>query len=337
MVVEDKKESKQITFVEEDKTIKVVNTSKEDKSLFIQKRLKALNISARFSKDELLNKRIKALELTLRMIGKKFSGGGAVTKYHLGGDMSKHLAPNGKPSNLTHEQWHLVRTPEFIAWFGDWINDPKNASKVVDENGEPLVCYHGSRSDFTVFDKKEGGKSNSIAQIGFWFTPKESFARNFSENSWYGKNKETTVYSVFLLMKNPKFYKTDIVPQEDVIKLNDKIERLRSKNKKIKDKWKYQWEENQAFSYALQDALNEKNIEYYKNKTSKSAEAIADGYEVLKNNDKIRNIILIKGKTYQQELEHAKKKYTFDVEKFRSITSDESYILKISNIKLNTT
>ena len=58
---------------------------------------------------------------------------------------------------------------------------------------------------------------------------------------------------------------------------------------------------------------------------------------LLKNNDKIRNIILIKGKTYQQEIEEAKKKYTFDVEKFRSITSDESYILKISNIKLSTT
>jgi 16S rRNA (guanine527-N7)-methyltransferase len=58
---------------------------------------------------------------------------------------------------------------------------------------------------------------------------------------------------------------------------------------------------------------------------------------LLKNNDKIRNIILIKGKTYQQEIEDAKKKYTFDVEKFRSITSDESYILKISNIKRSTT
>ena len=59
--------------------------------------------------------------------------------------------------------------------------------------------------------------------------------------------------------------------------------------------------------------------------------------EVLKNNDKIRSIILMKGKTYQHELEEAKKKYTFDVEKFRSITSDESYILKISNIKRSTT
>ena len=58
---------------------------------------------------------------------------------------------------------------------------------------------------------------------------------------------------------------------------------------------------------------------------------------LIKNNDKIRTIILIKGKTYQQELEDAKKKYTFDVEKFRSITSDESYILKITNIKRSTT
>ena len=55
------------------------------------------------------------------------------------------------------------------------------------------------------------------------------------------------------------------------------------------------------------------------------------------NNDKIESIILLKGKTYQQELEDAKKKYTFDVEKFRSITSDESFILKITNIKRTTT
>jgi 16S rRNA (guanine527-N7)-methyltransferase len=58
---------------------------------------------------------------------------------------------------------------------------------------------------------------------------------------------------------------------------------------------------------------------------------------IYKNNEKIRNIILIKGKTYQQELDDAKKKYTFDVKKFRSITSNESYIIKISNIKLSTT
>ena len=71
---------------------------------------------------------------------------------------------------------------------------------------------------------------------------------------------------------------------------------------------------------------------------SRAFKKVIDTIDILfRNNDKIRSIILMKGKTYQHELEDAKKKYTFDLEKFRSITSDESYILKISNIKLNTT
>ena len=64
------------------------------------------------------------------------------------------IAPNGKPSNLNAEQYKIVRTPEFKAWFGDWENDPKNASKVVDENGEPLVVYHGTNKVFNSFKKE---------------------------------------------------------------------------------------------------------------------------------------------------------------------------------------
>ena len=48
-------------------------------------------------------------------------------------------APNGNPTNLTERQWAQVRTKAFKDWFGDWENDPENASKVVDENGEPRV------------------------------------------------------------------------------------------------------------------------------------------------------------------------------------------------------
>ena len=71
---------------------------------------------------------------------------------------------------------------------------------------------------------------------------------------------------------------------------------------------------------------------------SRAFKRVIDTIDMLfKNNDKIKSIILMKGKTYQHELEDAKKKYTFDLEKFRSITSDESYILKISNIKRSTT
>jgi 16S rRNA (guanine527-N7)-methyltransferase len=71
---------------------------------------------------------------------------------------------------------------------------------------------------------------------------------------------------------------------------------------------------------------------------SRAFKNTVDTMDVLfKNNDKIESIMLLKGKTYQQELKEAKKKYTFNVEKFRSITSDESFILKITNIKRNTT
>ena len=60
-------------------------------------------------------------------------------------------ATNGKPTNLTERQWLQVRTTNFKNWFGDWENDPANASKVVDENGEPLVVYHGGATDIHVF------------------------------------------------------------------------------------------------------------------------------------------------------------------------------------------
>lgn len=53
-------------------------------------------------------------------------------------------APNGKDSNLPEQLWLTVRTKAFKSWFGDWENSPETASKVVDENGEPKVCYHGT-------------------------------------------------------------------------------------------------------------------------------------------------------------------------------------------------
>jgi hypothetical protein len=69
------------------------------------------------------------------------------------------LAPNGKPTNLTERQYAHVRTKAFKDWFGDWENDPANASKVVDENGEPKIVYHGTSDTFDTFRMEEGGKS----------------------------------------------------------------------------------------------------------------------------------------------------------------------------------
>jgi 8-oxo-dGTP pyrophosphatase MutT (NUDIX family)/ribosomal protein S18 acetylase RimI-like enzyme len=114
--------------------------------------------------------------------------------YEEGGQTQTLLAPNGKPSNLTPEQYNLVRTPEFKAWFGDWENDPKNASKVVDENGEPLVVYHGTNNDFTIF-KLEKPTTAAYGQ-GFYFTNDKKFASN------YARGQNGKILSLFLKIKN---------------------------------------------------------------------------------------------------------------------------------------
>jgi hypothetical protein len=95
-------------------------------------------------------------------------------------------APNGKPTNLNERQWLQVRTPNFKAWFGDWENDPKNASKVVDENGEPLVLYHGSNSLNILtegFKKEKLGSKNIFAEsarMGFFFAETRNTAENYT-------------------------------------------------------------------------------------------------------------------------------------------------------------
>lgn len=102
-------------------------------------------------------------------------------------------APNGADTNLTEDQWLSVRTEAFKSWFGDWEHDPQNASKVVDENGEPRVVYHGTYGDFTVFDKAKIGSATDygIWGRGFYFTN--------MENTPYGNKK----LALFLNFRNP--------------------------------------------------------------------------------------------------------------------------------------
>lgn len=101
-------------------------------------------------------------------------------------------APNGKDSNLPEQLWLTVRTKAFKNWFGDWLNDPQNASKVVDANGEPLVVYHGTANDFRVFDK------NKSYQGLFWF----SNDYNKVNAGYDGAAGKGIVMPVFLNIKN---------------------------------------------------------------------------------------------------------------------------------------
>lgn len=106
-------------------------------------------------------------------------------------------APNGNPTNLTEKQWAQVRTQAFKDWFGDWENSPETASKVVDENGEPKVVYHGTYEEFNAFE--EGVSINAFEEMpsnGYMFSDEEMAA------SVYGEVKE-----VFLNIKKINDYR----------------------------------------------------------------------------------------------------------------------------------
>jgi len=101
------------------------------------------------------------------------------------------LAPNGNVSNLDSINYKLVRTPEFKKWFGDWENDKENSSKILDENGEPLVVYHGTERMFNKFNYKYS------SQGIFWFSSnKDKILRGES-----GAFKSKMVISVFISAK----------------------------------------------------------------------------------------------------------------------------------------
>ena len=89
----------------------------------------------------------------------------------------------------------------FYKWFGD--------SKVVDEQGRPLVVYHGTNAEFSVFDKSKQ-KGSSYYGKGFYFT-------NWSDVSTYGKIK----MPLYLNIKNPLIIKegdvSSLKAAEDVI------------------------------------------------------------------------------------------------------------------------
>ena len=62
----------------------------------------------------------------------------------------------------------------------DFLNKGNDCSKIVDENGEPMVVYHGSDADFDVFDKTKGRANMDIQ--GMFFSPWELDSKGYGAN-----------------------------------------------------------------------------------------------------------------------------------------------------------
>uniref|UniRef100_UPI0035A0B594 LPD38 domain-containing protein n=1 Tax=Porphyromonas loveana TaxID=1884669 RepID=UPI0035A0B594 len=88
-----------------------------------------------------------------------------------------------------------------------------NSSKVVDENGEPLVVYHGTREDgFSIFDDMEGNKLSDAPEGVSFFTDMKSVAYTYSgryDRPHYELEEDEegvgSIYEVFLNIRDPRF------------------------------------------------------------------------------------------------------------------------------------
>ena len=85
----------------------------------------------------------------------------------------------------------------------------ENSSKVVDENGEPMVVYHGTNENFNIFDKKKAGSGNDkgLRGKGFYLSP------NKKTSEAYGGR----VISAYISLKHP-FNPSEFASAEEVAK-----------------------------------------------------------------------------------------------------------------------
>jgi len=101
------------------------------------------------------------------------------------------------------------REENFKRWFGD--------SKIVDEEGKPLVVYHGTGADIKEF-KPAGRQDKSSEEALDWFRDRISKNRNIPLHSWrmgsffspkpeytdsYTNEGKGMVYPVYLKAENP--------------------------------------------------------------------------------------------------------------------------------------
>src|SRR5574344_1464565 len=109
-------------------------------------------------------------------------------------------APNGNKTNLNEQQWLQVRTKAFKEWFGDWENDPANASKVVDENGEPLVVYHTTNDKLAnTFEQFNTFKTNTEGnESAIYTTNSLDMSSSYSQDEYYRNTR-----AFFVNNKNP--------------------------------------------------------------------------------------------------------------------------------------
>ncbi len=91
--------------------------------------------------------------------------------------------------------------------------NPESVSKVVDANGEPLVVYHGTSSDFDTFEMSKFGQTDSgWYGEGFYFTGRKEQAESYAKSSAARTKGTPRIVQAFLNIRDP--FVTDRVGEQ---------------------------------------------------------------------------------------------------------------------------
>ena len=149
-------------------------------------------------------------------------------------------------SNVNKKIKKITQSQQFVRWFGDWQNKPKTASKVVDGKGEPLVVYHQTGNDFTVFDTKHTGAGEFDSEM-----PTGIFMKPTNSNIGLSGNKQMALYAN---IRNPFIANSRKELVDFYIKNIDGYSDAKNEVKRIDSEYKQKF----------QDEMKRENQEYQK-------------------------------------------------------------------------
>ena len=154
---------------------------------------------------------------------------------------------------------NITQSKQFIRWFGDWQNSPAKASKVVDNNGEPLVLYHQTEKEFTTFDTKQKGSGEFDSEM-----PTGIFMKPTNNDIGVGGNIQMPLYAS---IKNPLIVNN----RSELVKFYDKNVQGYTKAKSAIDSV------NKEYKAKFNEEMKRENEEYQKLWNAKKNGEISEG------------------------------------------------------------
>ena len=115
-------------------------------------------------------------------------------------DVEEQIIPLYKRTALamdeTHEHYagEFPSTRKFKEWFGD--------SKIVDANGKPLVCYHGTPTGGVNTFEQSGQRDPGWTGQGLYFTPDKDTAKAYT-SATHGRSGKKQIYDVYIKADDP--------------------------------------------------------------------------------------------------------------------------------------